>query len=101
MHESFKEWRHSCRRTRHWVTFSQWQQRAMEGMLQALEGRVNLASGQALSPRLQVLLQKRQPAALARLSNRLDQIRQTEVKSTPPPGKANKLAGSKEPQPTS
>ena len=80
-----------------WVTFSQWQDRAMEGMLQALESRVNLTSGQALSPRLQGLLQKRQPAALARLSNRLDQIRQTEVKTTAPPAsKANK-PNSKEP----
>lgn len=81
-----------------WPTFSQWQDRAMEGMLQALEGRVNLASGQALSPRLQGLLQRRQPAALARLTNRLDQIRQTEVKTTPPPAsKASRPPGSKEP----
>src|ERR1700690_2004443 len=38
------------------ITFSQWQDRAMEGMLQALESRVNLAAGQVLSPRLQALL---------------------------------------------
>jgi hypothetical protein len=43
-----------------WVTFNQWQQRAMEGMLQALESRVNLSKGEALSPRLQALLQQRQ-----------------------------------------
>jgi hypothetical protein len=41
------------------MTFQHWQQRAMEGMLQALESRVNLAKGQVLSPRLQALLQKR------------------------------------------
>jgi transposase-like protein len=45
------------------ITFSQWQERAMEGMLQALESRVNLAAGQCLSPRLQTLLAKRHHAA--------------------------------------
>jgi len=45
------------------ITFSQWQDRAMEGMLQALESRVNLAAGQCLSPRLQTLLAKRHHAA--------------------------------------
>jgi transposase-like protein len=58
-----------------WATFEQWQQRAMEGMLQALEPRVNLAKGQALSPRLQVLLLKRPPTAASRkLAERLQQI---------------------------
>lgn len=46
-----------------WITFQQWQDRAMEGMLQALESRVNLAAGQVLSPRLQALLTKRHHAA--------------------------------------
>ena len=45
------------------ITFSQWQDRAMEGMLQALESRVNLTAGQCLSPRLQALLTKRHQAA--------------------------------------
>jgi transposase-like protein len=58
-----------------WVTFQQWQDRAMEGMLQALEPRVNLARGGALSPRLLALLQKRQTAAQAhKLAQRLEQI---------------------------
>ena len=58
-----------------WVTFNQWQQRAMEGMLQALESRVNLTKGEALSPRLQALLQHRQRTVTAtRLTSRLDQI---------------------------
>ena len=58
-----------------WVTFQQWQDRAMEGMLQALEPRVNLARGGALSPRLRALLQKRQTAAQAhKLAQRLEQI---------------------------
>ena len=43
-----------------WITFNHWQRRAMEGMLQALESRVNLTKGEALSPRLQTLLQSRQ-----------------------------------------
>ena len=58
-----------------WVTFNQWQQRAMEGMLQALESRVNLSQGEALSPRLQALLQQRQRTVTAgRLTSRLEQI---------------------------
>ncbi len=66
-----------CRQLKiNWLTFDQWQQRAMEGMLQALEPRVNLAKGQALSPRLLALLQKRQTAAQHRkLAQRLEQIR--------------------------
>ena len=58
-----------------WVTFNQWQQRAMEGMLQALETRVNLSRGEVLSPRLRALLQNRQrTVTAARLTSRLEQI---------------------------
>ena len=58
-----------------WITFNHWQRRAMEGMLQALESRVNLTKGEALSPRLQALLQNRQRSATAqKLTNRLEQI---------------------------
>lgn len=65
-----------------WVTFTQWQERAMEGMLQALESRVNLASGEALSPRLQALITRRQHGPTAsRLSTRLEKI-QTERAET-------------------
>ena len=42
-----------------WMVLSQWQKRAMEGMLQALEPRVKLDKGPALSPRLQTLLEKK------------------------------------------
>jgi transposase-like protein len=60
-----------------WITFNQWQQRAMEGMLQALESRVNLAKGEALSPRLQALLNRRRREAVAgSLSSRLEKIQQ-------------------------
>ena len=58
-----------------WITFHQWQRRAMEGMLQALEPRVNLAKGQALSPRLQALLLRRQQTINTRkIVQRLEQI---------------------------
>ena len=44
-------------------------------MLQALESRVNLTKGEALSPRLQALLQNRQRSVTAsKLTSRLEQI---------------------------
>jgi hypothetical protein len=59
-----------------WNTFNQWQQRAREGMLQALENRVNLAKGEALSPRLQVSLQNRQRSVTAtKLTSQLEHCR--------------------------
>jgi hypothetical protein len=67
-----------------WATFNQWQQRAMEGMLQALEPRVNLAKGAALSPRLQALLALRQkPLNTAKLTQRLEQIQLAKAPQTP------------------
>jgi transposase-like protein len=55
------------------MTFHHWQNRAMEGMLQALESRVNLAKGEVLSPRLQALLHKR-VLNPQKLEKRLQQI---------------------------
>jgi hypothetical protein len=74
-----------------WMTFNHWQRRAMEGMLQALESRVNLAKGEALSPRLQALLQRQQRTSqLTKLSSRLEQIQQNKIASTPAdPAKTN------------
>jgi transposase-like protein len=67
-----------------WITFSHWQRRAMEGMLQALESRVNLSRGEALSPRLQSLLQGRQKTMNTRkLSQRLEQIQLAKTEETP------------------
>lgn len=43
-----------------WTILMHWQNRAMEGMLQALEPRMNLEKGSALSPRLQAMLQQRE-----------------------------------------
>jgi len=58
-----------------WITFEQWQRRAMEGMLQALEPRVSLSKGQALSPRLQALLLKQQRTiTTGKIVDRLQQI---------------------------
>src|SRR3972149_11094600 len=42
-----------------WMVLSQWQRRAMEGMLQALEPRGRLEKGPALSPKLQAMLDKK------------------------------------------
>lgn len=65
-----------CRQLQiNFMTLQQWQKRAMEGMLQALESRINLAKGEALSPRLQALLSNRQRAMSTRkLATRLEQI---------------------------
>jgi transposase-like protein len=65
-----------CRQLKiNFMTFQHWQRRAMEGMLQALESRVNLSKGQVLSPRLQTLLAGRQRQLNTRkLANRLEQI---------------------------
>ena len=57
-----------------WITFDQWQRRAMEGMLQALEPRVKLTEGRALSPRLQALIRAQQQAHTRKLAQRLEQI---------------------------
>ena len=59
-----------------WTILMHWQNRALEGMLQALEPRRNLEQGAALSPRLQALLERREKNLLAaapqgRLESRL------------------------------
>lgn len=57
-----------------------WQDRALKGMLQALEPRLNLEKGPALPPRLQKYLEKRLNAKAAsgnmtaRLESRLQKI---------------------------
>jgi len=67
-----------------WMTFSQWQRRALEGMLQALESRANLARGEALSPRLRLLLQRQVGRNhLSRLSGRLAALQQNKIANPP------------------
>ena len=55
-----------------WTILMHWQNRALEGMLQALEPRRNLAQGAALSPRLQALLEHREKNLLARSAGGLE-----------------------------
>jgi hypothetical protein len=73
-----------------WMTFQHWQQRAMEGMLQALESRINLSKGEALSPRLQQLLHKQQRSLSAqKVSARLEQLQNTLANPSSPPQKSS------------
>ena len=68
-----------------YITLQQWQERAMEGMLQALEPRVNLADGAALSPRIRSLLDKRQQqAGKESLKRRLLQLQEVAPEGKPP-----------------
>lgn len=69
-----------------WMVLSQWQKRAMEGMLQALEPRVRLEKGPALSPRLQALLDKKRlpmNTAQMRLDKTLSKAQETRKAETP------------------
>ena len=67
-----------------YMTLQQWQERAMEGMLQALEPRTNLANGAALSPRLRVLLEKRQVGGRdQKLKARLERLQEVAPEGNP------------------
>ena len=58
-----------------WGVLQQWQDRAMEGMLLALQPRVQVERGVALSPRLAVLLEKKSQAGLMKgLDRRLKKL---------------------------
>lgn len=60
-----------------YMTIQQWQERAMEGMLQALEPRVNLSNGAALSPRIRALMEKRQQqVGKEKLTRRLAELQE-------------------------
>lgn len=78
-----------CRELRvPWMVLSQWQKRAMEGMLQALEPRVSLDKGPALSPRLQTLLEKKRltlltSTAQGRLEKTLSKAQEARKAETP------------------
>jgi len=66
-----------------WGILRQWQDRAMEGMLLALQPRVEVERGVALSPRLAVLLEKKSQAAMVRgLDRRLKKL-QSSLKVVP------------------
>ena len=73
-----------------WMVLAQWQERAMEGMLQALEPRVNLNKGAALSPRLQAMLEKKSlKNVMNRLEKKLSKVQETKKAETPPPKDEN------------
>jgi len=55
-----------------WMVLAQWQKRAMEGMLQALEPRVSLEKGSALSPRLMTMLEKKRLMLPGTVQSRLE-----------------------------
>jgi len=77
-----------CRELRiPWMVLSEWQKRAMEGMLQALEPRVRLEKGPALSPRLQALLEKKRHVPMntqGRLEKKLSKAQEAGKGETPP-----------------
>src|SRR5208337_4700646 len=59
-----------------WGVLQQWQDRAMEGMLLALQPRIQVERGVALSPRLAVLLEKKSQTELMRgLDRRLKKLK--------------------------
>lgn len=71
-----------------WMVLAEWQKRAMEGMLQALEPRVSLDKGPALSPRLQALLEKKRLTLLSnttqgRLEKTLSRAQEVRKSETP------------------
>jgi len=66
-----------------WGVLQQWQDRAMEGMLLALQPRITVERGVALSPRLAVLLEKKSRAGLLRgIDKRLKRL-QKSVQGSP------------------
>ena len=65
-----------------WGILQQWQDRAMEGMLVALQPRLQVERGVALSPRLAVLLEKSQAGMMKRLDKRLKKL-QGNLKAPP------------------
>ena len=73
-----------------WGILQQWQDRAMEGMLLALQPRVQAEKGMALNPRLAVLLEKKSQAGLMKgLDRRLKRLQKnikesSEVPQVPP-----------------
>ena len=76
-----------------WMVLSQWQKRALEGMLQALEPRVILDKGPALSPRLQAMLEKKRLTlpVQSRLERTLSRAQEARKPETPKDQKPESL----------
>jgi transposase-like protein len=76
-----------------WTVLSQWQARAMEGMLLALQPRVPVEKGVALSPRLAILLEhKNKGGSIRGLERRLARLQGNPV---PRPGELREIAAEK------
>jgi transposase-like protein len=73
-----------CRQMQiNYVTFQNWQDRAMEGMLRALDNQMRLEDTSVLSPRLRKIMERGRRAPEDRLGRRLLQIQQ-ERDNNPP-----------------
>jgi transposase-like protein len=71
-----------CRQLQiNYVTFQNWQKRAMEGMLQGLEDHARLSNGAALSPRLRKLMEQQRRTPEPKVEERLRQIQEGRDKS--------------------
>jgi len=71
-----------------WTVLNQWQARAMEGMLLALQPRVPIEKGVALSPRLAVLLERKSKGgAMKGLDRRLARLQSKTRFNERSPGK--------------
>ena len=76
-----------------WSLLNQWQERAMEGMLMALQPRVQVDKGVALSPRLAVLLERNSKGgAMKGLERRLAKLQGSLVAK---PGESREVATEK------
>jgi transposase-like protein len=66
-----------CRQMQiNYMTFQHWQDRAMEGMLRALENQLKLEDTTVLSPRLRKMMERGRRGPEDRLGRRLLQIQQ-------------------------
>ncbi len=78
-----------------WTALSQWQARAMEGMLLALQPRIPVEKGVALSPRLAVLLERKSKGgAMKGLERRLARLQsktRLNEKSSGKPGESQEI----------
>ena len=73
-----------CRQMQiNYVTFQHWQERAMDGVLRALENQMRLEDTSVLSPRLRKIIERGRLAPEDRLGRRLQSIQQQ--RDNPPP----------------
>jgi transposase-like protein len=71
-----------CRQMQiNYATFQAWQNRAMEGMMQALENQLQLGDTAVLSPRLRKLMEKGRSTTQNRFDQRLKNLQQESDKS--------------------